>query len=66
MNESATSPAPRKMFALRIRYDDQSPWGPPAFYRTRRERDKVAAFNRILGGIRTHSYEEKRVPEDDE
>lgn len=47
-------------FMLRIRLDDQSEWGPPEAYRTRKSRDKVAAFNRIIGGLRTHSWTESK------
>lgn len=41
---------------LRTRLDDNSPWSDPQEYDTKRERDKAAAFARVIGGIRTHSY----------
>ncbi len=52
----------KTVYVLRIRPDDSSPWGEPEYYRTRRERDRTASINRIVGGIRTHSYEEKKEP----
>lgn len=52
----------KTVYVLRIRPDDNSEWGEPEYYRTRRERDRTAYVNRIIGGIRTHSYEEKKAP----
>jgi len=49
----------RTVYLLRIREDDESAWGEPASYRTRAERDKVAAQCRAWCGLRTWSYEEK-------
>jgi hypothetical protein len=54
----------KTVYILRIRPDDDSSWGEPEYYRTRRERDKTEGMNRVLGGIRTHSYEEKKTPEE--
>ncbi len=54
----------KTIYCLRVRMDDASPWGETEYYRTRKERDKTAATNRILGGIRTHSSEEKKTPEE--
>lgn len=51
----------REVYVLRVRLDDSQPWSEPAYYATRKERDKEAAMNRIISGIRTHSYEEKRL-----
>lgn len=45
-------------FFLRIREDDASEWSTPTLYATRKARDKSAAINRIIGGYRTHSYNE--------
>lgn len=53
---------PKLVYCLRVRMDDSAPWSDPEYYRTRRERDRVAATNRILGGIRTHSFEERKTP----
>lgn len=52
------------IYALRIRPDDNSEWSEPEYYRTRKERDRTASVNRIIGGIRTHSYEEKKTPDE--
>lgn len=54
----------RTVYVLRVRPDDDSPWSEPAYYRTRKQRDRNASMNRVLGGIRTHSYEEKKTPEE--
>lgn len=50
----------KTVYVLRVRSDGRSPWGEPEYYRTRRERDRYASVNRIIGGIRTHSYQEKK------
>lgn len=49
----------KTIYLLRIRENDQSEWGEPANYPTRRERDQVAAQCRAWGGLRTWSYDEK-------
>jgi len=54
----------KTVYALRIRPDDNSVWGEPEYYRTRKERDRTESMNRIIGGIRTHSYEEKKTPDE--
>lgn len=48
-------------FMLRTRLNDEDEWSEPQAFRTRRERDKAGSFARIIGGIRTHSYEETRA-----
>lgn len=52
------------VFVLRVRDTDDDPWGEPVYYRTRRERDREASVNRVLGGIRAHSYQEKKTIEE--
>lgn len=54
----------KTVYVLRIRPDDNSEWGEPEYYRSRKERDRTASVNRIIGGIRTHSYEEKKTVEE--
>jgi hypothetical protein len=54
----------KTVYVLRVRPDDDSPWGEPAYYWKRKERDNTAMLNRCLGGIRTYSYEEKKTPEE--
>lgn len=49
----------KTVYCLRTRMDDGAEWSEPSFFRTRKERDYIAAQKRILAGIRTHSYEEK-------
>lgn len=53
----------KTVYCLRVRPDDNSDWSEPEYFDSRKERDKVAAKSRILGGIRTHSYQEKVKPE---
>lgn len=45
------------MFCLRVRQDDKSEWSQAEEYTTKKARDADAAFARILGGFRTHSFE---------
>ena len=54
----------RTIYVLKVRQDDSSPWSEPTYYRTKKERDDTERLNRILGGIRTHSYNEKKTPEE--
>lgn len=54
----------KTIYCLRIRMDESQPWGETEYYRTRKERDQTAAINRIIGGIRTHSFEEKQSREE--
>lgn len=65
MNKVNMKSKTKTVYLLRVRDDDQSSWGEPSTYRTRKERDKTAAYCRIIGGLRTHSYEEK-VPAESE
>lgn len=62
--ETADQQKLKTVYALRVRPDDNSAWSEPEYYRTKRERDRIAAQNRVLGGIRTHSYQEKKTPEE--
>ena len=67
LHELATETPKVKMktiYVLRIRADESEPWSEPEYYRRRKERDRIASMNRILGGIRTHSYEEKKPLEE--
>lgn len=52
----------KTVYVLRVRMCDNEPWGEPTYYRRRSERDKDERMNRVLGGIRTYSYEEKKTP----
>lgn len=54
----------KTVYVLRTRLNDNLPWSEPEYYRKRKERDEAERVNRVLGGIRTHSYEEKRTPEE--
>lgn len=54
----------KTVYVLRVRQDESQPWGEPEYYRTRKERDDTARINRVLGGIRAHSYEEKKTLEE--
>lgn len=52
----------KTVYILRIRPSDADAWGEPGCYRTRKERDEAARYARILCGLRTWSYEEKKTP----
>ena len=54
----------KTVYVLRVRESDCQSWGEPEYYRTRKERDDVAAMNRAFGGIRTMSYQEKKTTEE--
>lgn len=54
----------KTVYVLRTRPSDSCVWSEPEYYRTRKERDQIGSMNRVLGGIRTHSYEEKKTPEE--
>lgn len=49
----------KTVYCLRVRADDSCPWSDEEVYSTRKARDAEAAFARILGGCRTHSYQRK-------
>lgn len=50
-------------YFLRVRLDDASEWGPPTSYTSRKTRDDDATFNRTVGGLRTHSWDESDAPD---
>ena len=54
----------KTVYVLKVKPDDDSPWSDPGYYRTRKERDETASMNRVLGGIRTYSYKEKKPVEE--
>lgn len=54
----------KTVYVLRVRLSDSEPWGEATYYRRRRDRDQDERVNRVMGGIRTHSYEEKKTPEE--
>lgn len=68
--ENTTSPANKPsskvcfklVYCLRVRANDSEEWSEVEYYFSRRERDYTAANNRIVGGLRTHSYEERKTP----
>lgn len=51
-------------YCLTIRLNDDVPWGETEYYRTRKERDHDERYNRCLGGLRTHSFQEKKTPKE--
>lgn len=54
----------KTVYCLRVRLSDEEPWSETEYYRTRRKRDRTATVNRVLGGIRTHSFQEKKTAEE--
>lgn len=54
----------KTVYVLRVRPDDDSHWSEPEYYRKRKDRNKTERLNRVLGGIRTHSYQEKKTVEE--
>lgn len=53
----------KTIYFLRTRFDDSEPWSEPEPFRSRKARDNAASQARIIGGIRTHSYEERMKKE---
>lgn len=51
----------KTIYALRVRNSDSDEWSNPQWYKTKKQRDKVGSLNRIVGGIRTHSYQERKT-----
>lgn len=49
------------VYVLRIRWSDSDSWGQPNYYRSRAARDYDEKMNRLVGGIRTHSYQERKT-----
>lgn len=54
----------KTIYVLRIRNSDDDEWGDPAYFLTKKARDRSAMINRILGYVRTYSYEEKKTLEE--
>lgn len=54
----------KNVYCLRIRRSDSEPWSEPAYFRTSAERNNAERVNRIIGGVRTHSYEESKTPDE--
>ena len=64
-NVSGSSGLKKKtIYGIRTRFSDNDVWSEPTYYRTRGRRDKVGSLNRIIGGIRTHSFEEKAIADE--
>lgn len=56
-----STPRKKAVYALRIRGDESQAWGSAEYYRTRKARDFDERMNRIIGGLRTHSFTEKKT-----
>lgn len=54
----------KRVFVIRTRLSDNDEWSPPQYFKTAKQRDKVGSLNRIIGGIRTHSFEERKTVEE--
>jgi hypothetical protein len=54
----------KTVYVLRLRPNDAAPWGEPEYFKKQKERDNAERICRIIGGLRTHSYEEKKTPEE--
>lgn len=51
----------KTVYCLRTRLVDSDPWSETAYFMRKKDRDNTAATNRIIGGIRTHSFEERKT-----
>lgn len=52
-------PKQKIIYVLRIRLDESKEWGTPIYYNSRVNRNEAASLNRIIGGLRTWSYQER-------
>jgi len=51
----------KTFYMLRVRMSSTEQWSEPEQFLTRRARNAAASFARVIGGIHTHSYEERRA-----
>lgn len=54
----------KKIYGLRTRNTDKDKWSEAQYFQSEKARNEAAAFNRIIGGIRTHSFDEKVTQEE--
>lgn len=54
----------KTVYGIRTRMQDSDPWSEPTWYRTAKQRDRIGSMNRIIGGIRTWSFQEKKTMEE--
>lgn len=54
----------KTVYGLRIRLTDADPWGETGWYRTAKKRNDTASMNRIIGGLRTWSFDERKTIEE--
>lgn len=50
----------KTIYGLRVRMSDNDEWSETTWYSTKKSRDRSASINRIIGGIRTHSFQERK------
>lgn len=60
----ATKPKKKTVFAISTKMTDADNWTEPSYFKKKSARDKCGAMNRIIGGIRTHSYDHKMTVEE--
>ncbi len=51
--------AHRTVYVLMVRLTDKEDWSEKQYFRSKLDRDKAGSFSRIIGGLRTHSIDEK-------
>ena len=54
----------KTIYGLKTRMNDSESWSETTWYKTKKERDRVASINRVIGGFRTYSFEEKKTLEE--
>ena len=54
----------KTVYGLKLRLNDNEGWCCPSWFKTKKQRDTAASFNRIIGGIRTYSFDEKKTLEE--
>jgi len=54
----------KTIYGLKIRFKDNEEWSNTTWFKTRKERDRTASVNRIIGGLRTYSFQERKPVEE--
>lgn len=54
----------KKVYCMRVKLSESDEWSDVEYFRTRKERDTSGSMNRILGGVRTYSFEEMKSKEE--
>lgn len=54
----------KTVYGLKTRFTDNDEWSETEWFKTKVARDRAGSVNRIIGGIRTYSFQEKKTLEE--